>query len=110
MSKPIIMKVYIRDASTAYKKKKMLESQIKQEITWSDFLNVCVDHFYNSCSFCGTKSKPSSIYLNNYDFYIRKEKVKDDPKKDNVITPEVKPDKVEKPESENLNNENEVNE
>ena len=110
MSKPIIMKVYIRDASTAYKKKKMLESQIKQEITWSDFLNVCVDHFYNSCSFCGTRSKPSNIYLNNYDFYVRKEKVKDNLEKDNVITPEVSPEKEEKMEAENLNNENEVNE
>lgn len=110
MSKPIIMKVYIRDASTAYKKKKMLESQIKQEITWSDFINVCVDHFYNSCSFCGTKSKPSNIYLKNYDFYVRKKKVEKDIEKDNAIMPEVKPEIDIKPDLESLNNENEINE
>jgi len=110
MSKPIIMKVYIRDGSTAYKKKKMLESQIKREITWSDFLNVCVDHFYNSCSFCGTKSKPSNIYLKNYDFYQRKKKVETDLKEDNIITKDEIPEINKNSEVENLNNENEINE
>ena len=73
MSKPIIIKVFVRNAAAAYKKKKMLESKLKREIVWSDFLNICIDQLYTNCSVCGTKQEPSNRYLNNYEFYERKD-------------------------------------
>ncbi len=73
MSKPIIIKAFVRNASAAYKKKKMLESKLKREIVWSDFLNICIDQLYTNCSVCGTKQEPSNRYLNNYEFYERKD-------------------------------------
>lgn len=108
MSKPIIIKAFVRDASTAYKKKKMLESKLKREIVWSDFINICIDQLFLNCRLCGTKQEPLKRYLNNYEFYERKDVIKSQVEKNNDKVNELE-ENVEieetQPEVQNLENE-----
>ncbi len=88
--KPIIIRVFLRNSSVAYKKKKMLEAKVKQTISWSDFINICVDQLFTKCSLTGVSQGPTAEYLNNYDFYVKKEVIKEDIKENNEdITEEV---------------------
>lgn len=76
--KPIIIRVFLRNSSVAYKKKKMIESKVKRNISWSDFINICVDQLFTRCDLTGIKQGPSDKYLNNYVFYDKKEKPSDE--------------------------------
>lgn len=72
--KPIIIRVFLRNSSVAYKKKKMIESKVKRNISWSDFINICVDQLFTRCDLTGIKQGPTDKYLSNYVFYDKKEK------------------------------------
>lgn len=94
--KPIIIKVYLRNASVAYKKKKMLESKVGHDITWADFINVCVDQLFTDCDVTGIKQGPTKKYLNNYNFYIKKNELPENdqlPEKDEMPKNDSKKEK-----------------